>query len=102
MDLDRIESGRPFQRRAAEIGQVVNRAEINRYVALEGRIADEVAARRPAAGARAVVNAAMTAQHRLATFKKAQGKTEARLHLKGRRVFEPMTDPRLCSDPHPA
>ena len=34
----------------------------------------------------------MTAQHRLAAFKKAQGKAEARFPLKGRRVFEPLRD----------
>ena len=95
VNLDCIQRSRSFQRCADEVGQVVNRAEINRYIALEGRIADEVSARRPTAGARAVVNAEMTAQHRLATFKKAQGKAEARLHLKSRRVFEPAGDTRV-------
>src|SRR5262245_54952101 len=101
VDLDGVQCGRPFQRGADEVDQVVYVPEIYRHITLIWRVADQVTARCPAAGARAVINSSMSSQHRSATSKNVEGKAESRFPLNGRRIFEPVWNIRVSPDRNP-
>ena len=81
LDFDRIDGTRRTEGCADEIRQINYVAEVDGQRAIDRRIVDQIAARRTAAGARCVIDAAHAEQHSLALAEQVPSKPDARLKI---------------------
>src|SRR6266516_2539029 len=87
--INRLERRDPDQGTADLAGESIDVAEIDSDIALERRIADEVATCGAAAETRTMVNATHTAQNSFATLENVPGNADPRFQINGWLLHKP-------------
>src|SRR5437016_848480 len=89
INFDRADGAGRVERRADQVHQVVNVAEVDGEATLQRRITAQAASTaRASADARSMVDATHHPEHGLAAFKKTPSQAHARLKINGPRLPE--------------